>query len=530
MTAELFKNNHEAKVAFQFLKYSDCPVFLTGKAGTGKSTFIEWAKSITPSCLVLAPTGLAAQNVGGRTIHSAFKLPKSFIFPDERDFFLYQKYSKEFFAEMQQYEMIIIDEISMVNSSVIFLMDRILKRVCDSEKLFGGKKLLMVGDPLQLPPIIENQGDSKKLKIHFGGEYFFDSDVFKKNNIIKIQLKTIYRQSDEGFCKILNNIREGTDLESSLKKLNSQVSKEYRVKDVVSKSSGIALTFKKIDADQINVEELNKLKGDIHELEAELWGDIDISQIAVEKSIRMKVDAKVMFTKNHASGKYYNGTIGTVKSISPDCIIIEDLFGKVIKVERAVWTNQELRSKKVGKKKVFEKKIVGSCKQYPLKLAWAITVHKSQGLTFDNIDIRNYRPVYFDSLIYVALSRCKTIEGIRLHSAIHSSEIRFNLRMDKFNDTAWDRKRLDNYTEEVYDCNILERFPETFSFQDLEGYTSTHKWDYADFPASDVLGRMLALGMITDEGNDMYRNMFFETDDQPPEKPKSKLAHVTEWL
>jgi ATP-dependent exoDNAse (exonuclease V) alpha subunit len=508
MTSELFKDNYEAKCAYQILKSTNQPVFLTGRAGTGKSTFIDWARTITEKCLVLAPTGVSALNIGGRTIHSMFNLPNRTIYPNDYKFFATHKIKAAKREEIRQSELIIIDEISMINSSVIFCIDQILRRQCGTREIFGGKKILLIGDPLQLPPVLDSKSEIKsELTKNFGGEYFFHSELFQHYNPIKIELQYIYRQNDHEFRKILNDIREGENVQKAITILNGIWLKRNLANKTDEESESINLTFTNKAAKDINDARLRNLPGDEVEFEATITDDFETEGTLIEKIVKIKIGAKVMCIRNHTSGKYVNGTLGTIKAIDGEIITIEDSEGKHIEIKQTTWLNEQKVFKQVRGRKREEIKILGSCKQIPIRLGWAITVHKSQGLTFDRIDLQNTSRVFSVSLIYVALSRCTTLEGIQLAKMLSVSDIQIDERMYEFYKKLTGKEELDNLMSEIYDEIILNTLPPKFGLEEIEISICQNKQNLLNNSIDDLIERMVLNGWIMEEGPNQFKKI-----------------------
>jgi|ERR1035437_1006534 ATP-dependent exoDNAse (exonuclease V) alpha subunit len=416
-----FENNSEAMAALDVLKHTNIPVFLTGNAGTGKSLFIEMASTLcTGLCHVVAPTGVAAWNVNGSTINSFFHFPPGLHFPNDTAIkkIRFNGIMKE---QISLIDLLVIDEISMVNSATLDCMDRVLRDLFWVNKPFAGIKTLFIGDPFQLAPVL-NPEERKVLRTQYESEYFFDSEVFQKISPLKIELQTSYRQTDPEFCKILNNLRCYTNLNTSISNLNRKCV-DKRSKKLVNSQTSITLAFTNKVADKINTEELNKLPGQMQTFTAIVTGDFDWRSIIVDQELNLKEGARVMFTKNDLNGQYVNGTMGIVKELGQEKIVILSDEGKTIEVEKALWQSKKYKKIYVDYSSHYGYEVTGTMEQFPLKLAWAITVHKSQGLTFDNVYLLNSTNSFAAGQTYVALSRCRSLEGLSLYKNIAKSDI-----------------------------------------------------------------------------------------------------------
>lgn len=428
--------NREIELAFNFLQYTDRNIFLTGRAGTGKTTFL---KSLTQRLhkrfVVLAPTGVAALNAGGVTIHSFFQLPFHVFVPGAK--FETRKFSKQKRNLINSLDIIIIDEVSMVRCDVLDTIDRILRtfRRNGAGKPFGGVQLLLIGDLNQLPPIAKDD-EELMLRPYYDSLYFFSSKALLASNYITIALKHIYRQSDEKFIQILNAVRDNKLTKEDVEVLNQS----YR-KDILENvpENYIVLCTHNIQADKINVNKINALKGKDKIYKAKVEGIFPDNIYPNLERLHLKVGAQVMFLKNdyETSGtkkRYYNGKIGVVTDLDDDFVTVkcpED--EQEILVQQYTWQNFEYSMEKDSKELKLKEK--GTFTQFPLKLAWAITIHKSQGLTFDKAVI-NSNQAFSHGQVYVALSRCRSLEGMILSEPFKYSSIILDRNIKLFNDNA----------------------------------------------------------------------------------------------
>lgn len=408
------------RLAERYVQETGASVFLTGKAGTGKTTFL---KTIVADCMkrcaVVAPTGVAAINAGGVTIHSFFQLPLCPYLPDVKELIteyqLPEKMNtlrKERIKILRTLDLLIIDEISMVRADILDAIDMVLRRYRRNDRPFGGVQLLMIGDVQQLPPVIK-EAERKYFDQVYPSPFFFNSKALQRLPFLTIELEKIHRQSDAEFMAILNSVRAGNPGGEVLSRLNSRLDPSF---DPPKDESWIRLTTHNAQADAVNSAKMSELQGKESVYKADIEGNFPESAYPADTELRLKVGAQVMFIRNDSSGeaRYYNGKIGTVTSISPQ-LVVTDEDGNAIEVERVVWENikYELDAE--------TKEIVGNCdgvfSQYPLRLAWAITIHKSQGLTFDRVVI-DAGSAFSSGQVYVALSRCRSLEGIVLSTPI----------------------------------------------------------------------------------------------------------------
>lgn len=411
------EKNSELRHAWDFVEHTGISIFLTGKAGTGKTTFLRTLKEKSSKrSIIVAPTGVAAINAGGMTIHSFFQLPLSPFVP-EANFKNRFDYSKEKRKIIRTLDLLIIDEISMVRSDVLDAIDSVLRRFREHEKPFGGVQLLMIGDLQQLTPVVTPE-DEVILQRYYDTSYFFGSKALRSIRYVTIELTHVYRQQDEEFITLLNNIREGQVSETDLKRLNERFNPNFEPE---VGSDYIRLTTHNKMAESYNEVQLHNLPSKACTFIAEADGNFPEYNYPADFKLTLKRGAQVMFIRNDNNGRYYNGRIGHVTHIDNEKILVlcpgDD---KEIEVQQETWENTKYSLNE--KTKQIEAEVQGTFKQYPLRLAWAITIHKSQGLTFEHAII-DAQSSFAAGQVYVALSRCKTLEGLILASPISSSAI-----------------------------------------------------------------------------------------------------------
>ena len=411
------EKNSELRHAWDFVEHTGISIFLTGKAGTGKTTFLRTLKEKSSKrSIIVAPTGVAAINAGGMTIHSFFQLPLSPFVP-EANFKNRFDYSKEKRKIIRTLDLLIIDEISMVRSDVLDAIDSVLRRFREHEKPFGGVQLLMIGDLQQLTPVVTPE-DEVILQRYYDTSYFFGSKALRSISYVTIELTHVYRQQDEEFITLLNNIREGQVSETDLKRLNERFNPNFEPE---VGSDYIRLTTHNKMAESYNEVQLHNLPSKACTFIAEADGNFPEYNYPADFKLTLKRGAQVMFIRNDNNGRYYNGRIGHVTHIDNEKILVlcpgDD---KEIEVQQETWENTKYSLNE--KTKQIEAEVQGTFKQYPLRLAWAITIHKSQGLTFEHAII-DAQSSFAAGQVYVALSRCKTLEGLILASPISSSAI-----------------------------------------------------------------------------------------------------------
>jgi Flp pilus assembly protein TadD len=421
-------DNKEFQDALNLIKYTRQSLFLTGKAGTGKSTFLHYiCENVKKKHVVLAPTGIAAINAGGSTLHSFFKFPFHPLLPDDpnlslqkgriHDFF---KYSKQQRKLIEQVELVIIDEISMVRADLIDAVDRVLRVYSHNlREPFGGKQVLLVGDVFQLEPVVKS--DEREIITRFyPSPFFFDARVFSQIELVSIELQKVYRQSDRAFVSVLDHIRNNTAGAADLQLLNTRFGAHAAQAE---EDMYITLATRRDQVDFINEKRLNDLEGDPTIFSGVIDGDFPESSLPTSKELTLKPGAQIIFIKNDYEKRWVNGTIGTISGIDQfnDSIYVITEEGNEFEFKKCSWSN--IRYRYNEEKKEIEEEVLGTFTQYPVRLAWAITVHKSQGLTFSRVVIDFTGGVFAGGQTYVALSRCTSLDGIELKRPINRSDI-----------------------------------------------------------------------------------------------------------
>ena len=457
--------NPELELAYRFISETDRHVFLTGKAGTGKTTFLHRVREeIGKRKVVVAPTGVAAINAKGVTVHSQFQLPFGVLTPDRLTGELRKhRLARAKVDVLRGLDLLIIDEISMVRADVLDAIGAVLRKYRGNDRPFGGVQLLMIGDLHQLPPVVRD-ADWDQMRLHYKTPYFFGSRELAQAGVRTVQLRHIYRQSDADFIDLLNEVRHDRLSRASLERLNSR----FRGPDFqpAPEEEYITLTSHNRVADGINARQLDSLPGRLHTFEATVTGTFPESMYPNDATLRFRVGAQVMFNKNDTfEQRYYNGKIGRITAINGETITVvcpgEEAGIEVTPVE---WEN---RKYELTKNKEVTDEVVGRYAQHPLRLAWAITIHKSQGLTFERVII-DAADAFAHGQVYVALSRCKTFEGIVLRSRIGDGSVRTDRVVSDYSTRAEEQAPTDADLHEdrrVYQLNCLR---DLFDFDELE--------------------------------------------------------------
>lgn len=437
------QGNDQALAILDILENTEESICIYGGAGTGKSTLIETIdKCISKTCALIAPTGVAAKNIGGFTIHSFFNIPLDMELPDKNRI---EKitFSEISWASIASSSVFIIDEVSMLSPGLLDSVDCVLRRFHKRDRPFGGCQMVFIGDPYQLPPII-NLSTHPEYNSIYNGHYFFNSNAFRELNPLVVELTYNYRQNDTSFIEVLNSIRVGSKITYAINKLNREC---LTAQDI--ETLPITLASNNRTADEINNTKLNLINEPSYVYNAVIDGKYArLSETSIEQQLVLKKGAQVMFIKNDQEKRFVNGTIGIVEDCTLNSIkVIVDQNIIEVKQETWVW---RYRTKRYfnGKEKVYED--ISSVRQYPLRLAWAITIHKSQGLTFDRLHFNNTGRIFAAGQLYVALSRCRSIQGLSLSQKINYSDVIINKEVEKYYKMAIADQRYINILESIY--------------------------------------------------------------------------------
>jgi hypothetical protein len=440
MSAIKQQENKLFNLATEVINFTSCNLFLTGKAGTGKTTFLKQIKEQSQkNVAIVAPTGVAAINAGGVTMHSFFQLPFNLYLPsstnifgnnatvDKHQLLKNLRFNREKTELINELELLIIDEVSMVRADLLQAVNDILQYVRHNNKPFGGIQLLLIGDLFQLPPVVSD-AELELMRKEYESPFFFSAPVMREQPPLFIELKEVYRQKEASFVDLLNNIRNNSLTTTDLEVLRSR--HISTLKNHTPK--GITLTTHNRMADEINQRELAKLPGKTLLFSGAINGDFSEKALPTEMDLQLKPGAQIMFIKNDSSldKRYYNGKLATVKYVSKETIRVEfNDTQETFEIEKEKWTNIKYTLNKETNK--LEEEELGSFTQYPIRLAWAITIHKSQGLTFDDVVI-DAGSSFAAGQVYVALSRCRTLDGITLLSHITPNSVQSDSRILKF--------------------------------------------------------------------------------------------------
>lgn len=422
----MVESNKEFELAFEFVNGTDRNIFLTGKAGTGKTTFLKELKAHShKKMIVLAPTGVAAINAGGKTIHSIFAIPREPILSTKLALLENLRFTSQNRDLLNSLDTIVFDEASMIRSDVLDAVDYLLRKIRQNNHPFGGIQVLFIGDMYQLSPIAKSQ-DLVSLGTEYNTPFLIDSKVFRELNIVFIELKKVYRQTDDGFLELLENIRTASCTPEQLKQIN----KMYR-EDTTNGNGWITLTTHTKFAEIINEESLYKLPGNEIVSSATISGDFEENLYPVLKDLKIKIGAQVMLVRNDSAEnqRYFNGKIGKLVEIFTNKIVIEFSGNDQIELKKEIWVNSKYQFDNILDR--ISTETLGTFEQFPIKLAWAITIHKSQGLTFD-CAIIDAGASFTPGQVYVAFSRLRSLHNVWLRSKITNGSISLHPVVKRF--------------------------------------------------------------------------------------------------
>lgn len=498
-------NQEQSIAAFteRFINQTNRSVFLTGKAGTGKTTLLQKiVKSTYKSTVIVAPTGIAALNAGGVTIHSFFQLPFAGFIPDfdfnqpfsehvkletKRTLLHHFRMNKARQTLIRNLELLIVDEVSMLRSDVLDAMDWMLRNVRKINQPFGGVQVLFIGDLLQLPPVVKPT-EWNYLRNYYQSPFFFHAHVVRETAPAYIELKTVYRQEDENFIEILNNLRNNEITSEDISVLNKYVQSDFKA---IEHDDYITLTTHNADANKINEEALDKLDGKRAKFDAEVTGNFPEHLYPIDQTLELKMGAQVMFIKNDLSYEklFYNGKMGRIVGLDHDEIKVNfPKEKKTITVEKYEWDNKQYQLNPATGE--IEEKVLGTFVHYPLKLAWAITVHKSQGLTFDKAVI-DVSKVFVPGQSYVALSRLRSLDGLVLLNPIRQNGLSVNQAVSNFSKTAKEKDHLDQLLERETYNYLRDALIKSYDWVEMVNKWRSHEASYKHQGSKSQKGKNL---------------------------------------
>lgn len=496
------KTKQPQDFAEQFVNLTNKPVFLTGKAGTGKTTFLKKIiKSTYKQAVIVAPTGIAALNAGGVTIHSFFQLPFGTFIPDFKENMIQSEFikieskatimrhhrrNKSKINTLKSLELLIIDEVSMLRADTLDAIDWILRNVRHINEPFGGVQVLFIGDLFQLPPVIKNE-EWQYLSTYYIGIHFFHAQVLRDNPPVFIELDIIYRQQDDQFIEILNQLRNNELTQQSLDVLNQKVQRDF---ESAKEKGYITLTTHNRKADVINQQALDDLKSKKYRFKAEITGDFPAHIYPVDVDLELKVGAQVMFIKNDNSfeKQFYNGKMAEVIDVNELEIVVRCLDdGKQIEVQQFEWENIKYKTKENSGEIIED--VVGTFVHYPLKLAWAITIHKSQGLTFDKA-VLDVSQIFAHGQAYVALSRLRSMEGLVLLNPMQLQGINADDKVVSFSQQVDTKEKLQEVFPKSMKQYLMQRLLKTYDWVDFASLWSVKEHEFSKHTKKSAKGEL----------------------------------------
>lgn len=487
-------NNPEFQCAWKLLRETRKSVFLTGKAGSGKSTFLKYIRdNINKKCIVLAPTGISAVNVGGQTLHSFFKIPFRPLLPDDPDFSPRKirttlQYTKEKVKIIKELELIIIDEISMVRVDIIDFIDRVLRIYSNNTREpFGGKQLMLVGDVFQLEPVVTR--DMKEiLRRYYQQFYFFNAHVFADIGLVPIELVKMYRQTDSTFLSLLNRVRSNHATSHDIALLNRQCNPDFNDNGKFV----ITLAMRRDTEDAINEEHMAAIKSPEFTFQGTINNVFPENELPTNKELVLKQGAQVIFIRNDKENRWVNGTLGKVYDLGTDFIKVELENGDIHELQMETWENMQYSYDE--KEKKINETVLGTFSQYPIKPAWALTVHKSQGLTFNHVVIDFGGGAFTSGQTYVALSRCTSLEGITLLKPLSERDIIVSTAVINFSRTFNNQALIENALRQEKALALYRQANHAFhhsEFRDCVNYF-TEAMEINDLTQSEAVKRLVA--------------------------------------
>lgn len=550
-TTQIDISNSVFQKAVAFVTNTGENLFLTGRAGTGKTTFLKYiTKHCGKECAVVAPTGVAAINAGGETIHSFLQLPLGPFVPgsgggfgrraegtqDKHSLIANLRLRETKIKLLRRLQVLIIDEVSMVRADVMDAIDLVLRHVRQNYLApFGGLQVVLIGDPFQLPPVAREE-EWEILREFYPGLYFFDSQVLRQFQPVYIELKKIYRQKDQTFIDILNRVRNGDVTYDDIATLN-----EHYDPAPVNREGYIMLCTHNHIADAINKDALEEIKAPVHCFEGKVTNEFNLKNVTAEPVLQLKVGAQVMFIKNdlQTPRRYYNGKIGKVSGLGPDGIWVSFAdSSEKIAVAQETWKNiRYTLNRQTGK---IDEEETGSFTQYPIRLAWAVTIHKSQGLTLEKAVV-DLSKAFASGQVYVALSRCTTIGGLILRTRLHIDNVIVDPRVTAFSQNESDEDELEAVLIESERRATATRLQQVFSFSEITAFARQQQPDLMKRKTGpkqeglDLLDDLMknlsqAQGHATNFGIELQRLLIAGNNEQAVQRMQAATKYFTDQV